>query len=209
MSRNFPAIPSKMADGYLLGLLRSRHRTAVERVQCPIQKTSLEHVLNAVADDCFRHARNAPHRADGIDVRTPCGHNGNSFGRRFVSSHMNLFRTIPRFVRLLVALFLVAQFAGVVSSPRAGAQPIAAASQGHHQHGHDHGGPGKSHHHGDQGGTLADTCCALHAYFAGVLPPIIAIKTGSIVSEPLALGRDDQNVGVPPGRLDRPPRPQR
>ena len=42
---------------------------------------------------------------------------------------MNWFRTIPRFVRALVALFLVAQFAGVVSSPRANAQavPIAAA----------------------------------------------------------------------------------
>jgi hypothetical protein len=123
---------------------------------------------------------------------------------------MNWFRTIPRFVRALVALFLVAQFAGVVSSPRAEAQPIAAASQSHHQYGHDHGDTGTAHHHhGDHGGNLADTCCALHAYFAGVLPPVIAIETGSVIGEPLVIGRDHQSVGVPPGRLDRPPRPLR
>jgi hypothetical protein len=122
---------------------------------------------------------------------------------------MNWLRTIPRFARLLVALFLVAQFAGVVSSPRAGAQPIAAASQSLHQHGHDHRDTGKAHHHGDHGGNLSDTCCALHAYFAGVLPPVIAIETGSIIGESLVVGRDDLSVGVPPGRLDRPPRPLR
>jgi hypothetical protein len=116
---------------------------------------------------------------------------------------MNWLRTIPRFARLLVALFLVAQFAGVVSSPRAGAQP---ASQSHHQLGHNHVDTGNAHHHG---GDLSDTCCALHAYFAGVLPPVIAIETGSIIGEPLVVGRDDQSVGVPPGRLDRPPRPLR
>jgi hypothetical protein len=121
-------------------------------------------------------------------------------------SQMSWFRTIPGIVRLLVGLFLVAQFAGVVSSPRAGAQPITAAS---HQHGHDHGDPGKAHHHRDHGGALADTCCALNAYFTGVLPPVIAIETGRITGEPLAVGRDHQSVGVPPGRLDRPPRPLR
>jgi len=124
---------------------------------------------------------------------------------------MNWFRTIPGFVRLLVALFVVAQFAGVVSSPRANALPIAnaAAAHDHHQYGHDHAGEGNVHHHGDHGGNLADTCCALHAYFAGVLPVPIAIDTGSAIGESLAVDRDDQDRGMPPGRLDRPPRPLR
>jgi len=110
---------------------------------------------------------------------------------------------------LLVALFVVAQFAGVVSSPRASAQPIAnAAAHNDHQHGHDHADEGKVPHHGDRR-NLADTCCALHAYFAGVLPPAILIETGSIIGESLAVDPDDQDHGMPPGRLDRPPRPLR
>jgi hypothetical protein len=121
---------------------------------------------------------------------------------------MNWCRTIPGFVRVLVALFVVAQFSGVVSSPRAGAQPVAGASHIHHHHGHDHGDAGMPHH-GDRGGDFADACCALHAYFAGVLPPAIAIDTASVVGEPLAVGPDDLGLGVPPGRLDRPPRPRR
>jgi hypothetical protein len=44
---------------------------------------------------------------------------------------MHLLHTMPVIVRLLGALFLAAQFAGVVSSPRASAQPIAAASKSH------------------------------------------------------------------------------
>lgn len=120
---------------------------------------------------------------------------------------MNWFRTIPGFVRLLVALFLVAQFAGVVSSPRANAQPIPNASQTDHHHAHHHGDQGTPHHHGD--GNPADACCALHAYFAGVLPPVIAIETMAVVGERLAVGADDQRLGVPAGRLDRPPRPLR
>jgi len=112
---------------------------------------------------------------------------------------------------LLVALFVVAQFAGVVSSPRASAQPIpnAAAAHDHHQHGHDHADEGKVPLHGDHSGNLADTCCALHAYFAGVLPPVIAIETASVTGQRLAAGLDDLVLGVPPGRLDRPPRPLR
>jgi len=123
---------------------------------------------------------------------------------------MNWFRTIRGFVRLLVALFLVAQFAGVVSSPRANAQAIqdALASHAHYQHVHDHGDEGKPHHH-DQGGNLADTCCALHAYFAGVLPALTVIETRSVVGEALAARPDDQVLGVSPARLDRPPRPRR
>jgi Ni/Co efflux regulator RcnB len=122
---------------------------------------------------------------------------------------MKWFRTIRGFVRLLVALFMVAQFAGVVSSPRANAQPVANAMtvHDHHQHGHDHADKGKSHHHDDGSGNLADTCCALHAYFNGVLPAAIGIETGNVNGESLAVDPDDQGFGVPPGRLDRPPRP--
>ncbi len=121
-------------------------------------------------------------------------------------------------VRLLVGLFLVAQFAGVVSSPRSDAMPPASApaSHDHYHHTHDHGDhtqdradQGKPHDHHDHGGTLADTCCALHAYFAGVLPPVIAVAKENMISESLSIGPDEQAPGVPPGRLDRPPRPLR
>lgn len=124
---------------------------------------------------------------------------------------MNWLRTIPRFVRLLVALFAVAQLAGVVSSPRAEGSLIPAATAAHaeHQHGHDHAGSGNAHHQDSHSGNLADTCCALHAYFAGVLPPVIAIETESVIGESLAVYPEDRGHGVAPGRLDRPPRPLR
>jgi hypothetical protein len=126
-----------------------------------------------------------------------------------VKTQMNWFRTIRGFVRLLIALFVVAQFAGVVSSPLANAQPIAnaAVAHDHHQHGHTHADRGNVPHQADHSGNLADTCCALHAYFAGVIPPAILIQTVSVIGESLAIGPDDQRRGVPPGRLDRPPRP--
>jgi hypothetical protein len=124
-------------------------------------------------------------------------------------------RTIPGFVHLLVAMFMMAQFAGVVSSPRSNSQPVpdAIASHTHHQHAadhaHDHGQGAAHHHDGGGNGNLADTCCALHAYFAGVLPPMIAIEATNVVGQRLAAGIDDRGFGVPPDRLDRPPRPQR
>ena len=121
---------------------------------------------------------------------------------------MKWLRTIPGFVRLLVALFLVAQFAGVVSSPLADEQPIPNAihSHGPHQHADNHADGAKPHaHHHD--GNPADSCCALHTYFTGVLPPIIEIAGGDLISRPLVVAPDTQAVGVPPGRLDRPPRP--
>jgi hypothetical protein len=129
--------------------------------------------------------------------------------RELVQSRMKWLRTIRGFVRLLVALFVVAQFAGVVSSPRASAQPIANAmtAYDHHQYSHDHADQGTNHHHSDGSGDLADTCCALHAYFAGVLPPAVEVETGNVSGQSLAVGPDDRGFGVPPGRLDRPPRP--
>ncbi len=67
---------------------------------------------------------------------------------------MERLRSIPRFVRLLVGLFLLAQLAGVVSSPRANAQSIldATAEHSHQHHGHHHDDSGIAHHqHGDHG----------------------------------------------------------
>jgi Ni/Co efflux regulator RcnB len=122
---------------------------------------------------------------------------------------MNWLRTIRGFVRLLVALFVVAQFAGVVSSPRANAQPMANAALAHDHHQHDDADQGNVPHHHDHGRNLADTCCALHAYFAGILPPAVLIATGSAISQSLIGSPDDQARGMPPGRLDRPPRPLR
>jgi hypothetical protein len=122
---------------------------------------------------------------------------------------MRRLRTIPGFVYLLVAMFMVTQFSGDVSSPRSNAQqplPQTATHTDHH-HAHDYGhlhDQGETHH---DGANLADTCCALHAYFAGVLPPVIAIETVRILGKRLAAGIDDEGQGIAPGRLDRPPRP--
>lgn len=122
---------------------------------------------------------------------------------------MQWLRTIPRFVRVLVALFLIAQFAGVISSPLASTQaiPNATISHVHHQHALDEDCPGRAHNQGDQGAHHADYCCALHAFFAGVLPSVIAVETADVVGERLAANLTDVSAGVDPGRLDRPPRP--
>jgi hypothetical protein len=125
-------------------------------------------------------------------------------------------RIMPWFTRLLVGLFLVAQFAGVVSAPRANALPMtAAASQagasqmdGFTVHHHEHNnGQGRLHDRHDHGSSPADTCCALHACFAGVLPLVIAIATETVIGEPLSVRPDDLAPGAHGGRLDRPPRP--
>jgi hypothetical protein len=122
---------------------------------------------------------------------------------------MQWLRSITGFVRMLVALFLVAQLGGVVSSPLASAQgaPTAVVSHAHDQHAHNHGGLGTLHHHGDHTGNHADQCCALHAFFAGILPPVIAIESVGAVGQRLTANLADTGQGVAPGRLDRPPRP--
>jgi hypothetical protein len=114
-------------------------------------------------------------------------------------------------VRPLVALFLLAQLAGVVSSPRANAQPIPNAFASHilHQHAHQPGDEGKSGHQGDKSGTLGDHCCALHAFFSGVLPPDVAIEPLSNAGQRLSADARDRGISIAPDRLDRPPRPLR
>jgi hypothetical protein len=72
---------------------------------------------------------------------------------------------------------------------------------------HHHGGAGSADRHGDQGRDHADHCCALHAFFAGVLPAAIAVETVDVAGRPIVADLRDLDVGIPPGRLDRPPRP--
>jgi hypothetical protein len=126
-----------------------------------------------------------------------------------VRSVMNWFRTIRRFAWLLVAVFTVAQFAGVVSFPRANAEAAALASLSPEHAHHPSMGQTHEHHHRDHGGNLGDACCALHAYFVGVISPVIGICTDSLAGETLVASVVDQEPGLPPGRLDRPPRPLR
>jgi len=122
---------------------------------------------------------------------------------------MQSLRTIPHFVRVLVGLFLVAQFAGVVASPLASARvaPTVIASQVHDHHVHDHGDRGTLHHRGDQGAHPADHCCALHAFFAGVLPAAVVVETVAVAGQRLTAKFDGIVSGVDPDGLDRPPRP--
>lgn len=132
---------------------------------------------------------------------------------------MQWFRTKTHAIRLLVALFLVAQFAGVVSSPLAQAHAAAGVAIAHASHhkavdhqAEGHRADGYRHDacaHPDAGACTdhADYCCALHAFFAGILPPAAAIDNAVIAGETLRPAVTDVALGLHPGRLDRPPRP--
>jgi hypothetical protein len=133
---------------------------------------------------------------------------------------MKLLRTIPWFTRLLVGLFLVAQFAGMASPPPAKALPLTGVaaiqtsplhvdgSSGHGHHAQGHGDHGMPCGHPDHDGNPVDACCALHACCAGLLPPVVAIATETVLGELLSAGPDAAAAGTSSGRLDRPPRPQ-
>jgi hypothetical protein len=133
---------------------------------------------------------------------------------------MQWFRTIPRFVRALVALFVLAQFAGVVPSPLAQARTASGAAfshvrhyhaDGHHAGAHradGHRANGCLHPDGSAYPDHADYCCALHAFFAGILPPAAAIDSIVLAGEMLRPAVTDIALGLHPGRLDRPPRPR-
>jgi hypothetical protein len=132
---------------------------------------------------------------------------------------MQWFRTKTHAIRLLVALFLVAQFAGVVSSPLAQAHRAAGPAIAHasHHKAVDHQADGRHadgyRHdacaHPDAGACTdhADYCCALHAFFAGILPPAAAIDNAVIAGETLRPAVTGVALGLHPSRLDRPPRP--
>jgi len=120
---------------------------------------------------------------------------------------MSWFRAIKGFVRVLIAFFVIAQFAGVVSSPLASAQAFAkaAASRVHDHHAHLHDHDGKAVHHQSDG--QVDRCCALHAFFAGILPPVIELPAAVVPGQRFVVNLADLAHGVDIGRLDRPPRP--
>jgi hypothetical protein len=133
---------------------------------------------------------------------------------------MQWFRTVRRFVRALVALFVLAQFAGVVSSPLAQARTASGTAISHVSHDHPDGHQAGAHRadshrhsgypHPDGGACPdhADYCCALHAFFAGILPPATAVEAKGIEGETLRPPVTDVAHGLHPGRLDRPPRPR-
>jgi len=132
---------------------------------------------------------------------------------------MQWFRTKTQAIRRLVALFLVAQFAGVVSSPLKQAHAAAGAvlaNTSHHQADSHQAGSHRAdgHRHDacarpDAGACTdqADYCCALHAFFAGILPPAAAIDNAVVTGEILRPAVTDIALGLHPSRLDRPPRP--
>ena len=121
---------------------------------------------------------------------------------------MQWLRTISCFVRVLVTLFVVAQFAGIITSPLASARNFSTAVALHldHHHGQHNGDRGPSHHHHGNHDKKdgADHCCAL--IFAGILPPPIALDTLVARGQQLAVGLTDIGLGVAPGQLDRPPK---
>jgi hypothetical protein len=131
---------------------------------------------------------------------------------------MQWFRTKARATKLLVALFLVAQFAGVVPSPLWQAHAAAGAAVAHPSQHHSDGRHAGGHQadyrhdacaHPDTGACTdhADYCCALHAFFAGILPPAAAIENAVVAPEALRPAVSSAALGLHPGRLDRPPKP--
>ncbi len=119
---------------------------------------------------------------------------------------MQWLRTIRRFVRVLAALFVVAQFAGVVPSPLATAASSSVGTA-HLQHLRVDGAGAISHSHDNEHEKHhADPCCGLHAFFTGVLPAPVVVDPVDQPHQPLSVGLDDVVVGIDPGRLDRPPR---
>jgi hypothetical protein len=124
---------------------------------------------------------------------------------------MQRLRTIPGFVRLLVAAFLLAQLAGTVSTSRADthAKQHALATHAHHDHATDGRATTGSHRSDHAHAGFGDACCALHAFFSGVLPSLSAVDASASAGERLTASVDDRVSGIPPGRLDRPPRPRR
>jgi hypothetical protein len=122
---------------------------------------------------------------------------------------MQRLRTISGFVHVLVALFLVAQFAGAIPSPLPTAEAFAnaAALHAHQEHMHSQGLARAAHHHGHQTTDHVDHCCALHAFFAGVLPPAVVVESVARTGQRLTPNLTERGVGLAPGRLDRPPKP--
>jgi hypothetical protein len=126
---------------------------------------------------------------------------------------MQRLRTKTLAVRLLVALFLAAQFAGVIALPPAHAHVAVAAHAAHHHDGVHAGQHTVGGHrndgcaHPDACPDRADYCCALHAFFVGILPPSAGMTNPVPTGEALRSAVTRAALGYQPGLLDRPPRP--
>lgn len=121
---------------------------------------------------------------------------------------MQWLRTVAPLIRVLVGLFVLAQFAGAVSSPFAGSwqrEHSAAPHVHHHRAGAADVG-GMAHEHGGRQQNHADYCCALHAFFAGVLPYVAAVASTTLTGERVVANLTQAAIGLTPGRLDRPPK---
>lgn len=122
---------------------------------------------------------------------------------------MHWLRTIRGFVRILIAVFVVGQFAGVNSLSPANAETAADTAGWHLHHQHvqeaEHGTAGR--HHGDHKGPLSEHCCALHAFFVGIVCPTVTVEAVGATGTRLALPADTAHRTDTASRLDRPPRP--
>ena len=121
---------------------------------------------------------------------------------------MQQFRTTKRFVRVLIAAFPLAQFAGIVSSPLASAKVfVETAAHAYSQHAHLHHHSNKDKQVDDAADNHVDGCCALHAFFAGVLPSVMAVECIGIIGQRVVPRLTQRTEGITLGRIDRPPKP--
>ena len=123
---------------------------------------------------------------------------------------MHWFRTIRRSIHLLIGLFLLAQFAGVVPSPLVGGRAAAHALDAHaHDHHHAHQSPDRASadKRGERHAGHFDDCCALHAFFAGVLPTAAVIEHATLMGVRIGPKLAEGTLGVTVGTPERPPKP--
>jgi len=120
---------------------------------------------------------------------------------------MARLRTMRALMFWVMGVFLIAQFAGVVSAqliyPQLGAGLIAPLTHSHHADIADSTLP--HHHHHGQGQADGDRCCALHT-LAAVLPTVLTSAPLTLVAVRLFPERARQIARTIPHLPDRPPR---
>ena len=120
---------------------------------------------------------------------------------------MNRLRNMRGLVRILLAVLVAAQIAGVLSLPLAKAAPgpSGVGSQVHHQHAH--GGAGTAgHHQTDQKSSFTEHCCALHAIFVGTVCQTVGLEASAASCTRVVPANDLGQHAKAASRLDRPPR---
>jgi len=121
---------------------------------------------------------------------------------------MARLRTMRGLMIWAMGVFLIAQFAGVVSSELIFPQPGAGLTAPH-AHSHHADSVADStlphHHHHGQGQADGDHCCALHT-LAAVLPTVLTSAPLTLVAVRLFPERARQIAMTIPNLPDRPPR---